>query len=307
MFKDMDIQAYRDHEKRSIDSLPNFFESIPLKTYVEKNIIISGRKTRFMVYYPSMKKNETLPVFVNLHGGGFVLGFAEVDDVYCKLLTEEVHCIVVNMDYVLAPENKFPAALEECYQLMKWIYKNPGELGCDPQRLGIGGHSAGGNLAASVCLLAKERNEFAIKCQIIDYAVLDLATSPKAKKPISPKLLSEERAKSLAELAEKYNDWYMRTSEDGLNPLASPLLAKDLAGLPPALVIAAENDVLNNEDQMYAKRLKEAGVNVQYKLYKSCDHGFTHTGPRKAARDAWMQMAAFLRNNLHNRLTEKSR
>jgi acetyl esterase len=82
-----------------------------------------------------------------------------------------------------------------------------------------------------------------------------------------------------------------------LNPLASPLLAKDLAGLPPALVIAAENDVLCNEDQTYAMRLKEAGVNVQYKFYEGCDHGFTHTGPREAAQDAWMLMATFLRNN----------
>jgi acetyl esterase len=297
MFKEMNIKAYRDHEKRSIDSLPNFFESIPLKTYVEKDIKISGTKTRFMVYYPSMKRNEMLPVFVNLHGGGFVLGFAEVDDIYCKLLAEEARCIVVNMDYVLAPENKFPAAVEQCYQLMKWIFNNPDDLKSDPQRLGIGGHSAGGNLAASVCLLAKERKEFTIKCQIIDYAVLDLATSPREKRPRSPNLLSEERTKLPVELAEKYNDWYLRKSADGLNPLASPLLAKDLAGLPPALVIAAENDVLCNEDQIYAMRLKEAGVNVQYMLYKGCDHGFTHTGPREAAQDAWMLMAAFLRNN----------
>lgn len=297
MFKDMDIQAYRDLEKRSIDSLTNFFESIPLNTYVEKNIMISGRKTRFMVYYPSTEYDDVLPLFVNLHGGGFVLGFAEVDDTYCKLLAEEGHCIVVNMDYVLAPENKFPAAVEECYQLMKWIYNNPGELRSDPQRLAIGGHSAGGNLAASVCLLAKERNEFTIKCQIIDYAVLDLATSPRAKKPIGSKLLDEERTESLVDLAEKYNEWYLRTSEDGLNPLASPLLAKDLTGLPPSLVIAAENDFLQNEDQLYAKRLKEAGVKVQYKLYQGCEHGFTHTGPREAARDAWMLMAAFLRDN----------
>jgi acetyl esterase len=258
------------------------------------------------VYYPPTEQTERLPVFVNLHGGGFVLGFAEGDDIYCRLLANEARCVVVNVDYLLAPENPFPGALEECYRLMKWIRKNPDALKIDPHRMGIGGHSAGGNLAASVCLLANERKEFSIQCQIVDYAPLDLATPPTLKNLIGSATAVGEQADEFLELAEKYNGWYLQKKGDGFNPLASPLFATDLVDLPPALIIAAENDVLLVEDEQYARRLLAAGVEVEYKLFTGCDHGFTHWGPREAARDAWMLMAAFLDKYLSSTRTEES-
>jgi acetyl esterase len=294
MFKDIDIQTYRNNEKKVVDSIPKLFENISSNTYVEKILKISGQNTRIMVYYPPMEQNETLPVFVNLHGGGFVLGFAEVDDIYCRLLADSVQCVVVNVDYVLAPEHKFPSAVEECYQLLKWLFEQPDDLHIDPHRMAIGGHSAGGNITASVCLLAKERKEFSIRCQILDYAPLDLATSPKMKKSTNPNA-DKEKAEPFIELAEKYNDWYLKSKKDAINPLASPILADDLKGLPPALVITAEYDVLREEAELYARRMKEAGVDVTYKMYKGCHHGFTHRGPKEAANDAWKLMAEQLR------------
>jgi acetyl esterase len=306
MFKEMDINTYRSYEKKIVDSLPKLFENIPSNTYREKIISLSGVETRVMVYYPPTEQTEMLPVFVNLHGGGFVVGFAEGDDIFCRLLANEARCVVVNLDYLLAPENPFPGALEECYRLMKWMWKNPSELKIDPRRMGIGGHSAGGNLAASVCLLAKERKEFPIKCQIIDYAPLNLATSPKLKNRIGSATDVGEKADDLLELAEKYNGWYLRKKEDGFNPLVSPILAADLTDLPPALIIAAEYDVLFADDEQYAKRLSAAGVEVQYRLFTGCNHGFTHRGPREAAMDAWMLMAAFLRKYISYGQTEES-
>jgi acetyl esterase len=291
MFKEMDIQTYREKERDLIKQGPNPVVGITVGTFRDKVIKTSVGDTRLLIYYPANKIKDKLPVFINLHGGGFVGGVPEVDDIYCRKISDIVNCLVVNVDYALAPEHKFPAAIEECYDIAKWLHENPEQLSIDPQRIAIGGHSAGGNLAAAVCLLAKERKEFSIKYQIIDYAPLDLVTEPGKKKDTD----EDESKANFIELGEKYNEWYLKTKEDAKSPLASPVLATNLENMPPALVITAEYDLLCNEAEIYARNLEKAGVEVIYKMYQGCTHGFTHIGPKEAADDAWMLMCTQLK------------
>jgi len=295
VFKEMDIDTYREWEKVKNASLKGFFEDINPGTFKDYNIKTETGNTHIMVYTPVSGISGSIPVYVNLHGGGFVLNFAEVDDIYCRWLTERAGCMVINVDYVVAPENKFPAAVEECYHLIKWLYENPGILGIDHKKIAMGGHSAGGNLTAAVCLLAKKRKEFKICLQILDYPVVDLAADPALKKNRNSNI-DIKAYKDMIELCRNYNRWYLRSNEDGKNPLASPVFAGDLSGLPEALIITAEYDTLRDEAEVYAKRLEEAGVKVTYRMYEGCDHGFTHAGPKEAAIDAWELMASCLKN-----------
>lgn len=240
----------------------------------------SAGDTRLLVYRPGpMVAPGLLPVFVNIHGGGFIQGSAEDDDPWCRDIAEKVGCIVVSVEYRLAPEHPFPVALEECYDVLGWI-KNQGETwGIDVTRLAVGGHSAGGNLSAALCLLARERQEFSILYQVLNYPPLDFTTDPFAK-PSSDSLLTPN-----AQVF--FTACYIKNEEQRFHPLASPLLAKNFEGLPAALIISAEYDPLRDENELYAQRLSEAGVDVTYRMFAGCMHAFTHFGPEPAAREAW--------------------
>lgn len=286
----MDIHDYRKSEEKRIGDRPDLSGGYPTHTYRTDFLATSEPSTRVMTYLPRTEVAGRLPVFINLHGGGFCLGFPEVDDVYCRRLADEAGCIVVNVDYALAPERPFPAAVHECYVVAREIAAGALPLPIDTERMAIGGHSAGGNLAAAVCLLAREKGGPSFALQIIDYAVLDLATPPREK---GKRLRQSD---DLLRLGESYNAWYLQSAEDARNPLASPLLAEDLSGLPPALVITAELDPLRDEGEAYARRLEESGVAVVAKNYPGCGHGFTHIGPADAADDAWRLMSARLRS-----------
>lgn len=246
----------------------------------EERLIETGLgNTRVITYRPKHNTEGPLPIFVNMHGGGFVMGSAELDDEWCPVIADRTSCLVVNIDYHLAPEYKFPAALYECYDILKWLYENPNVLQVDNKRIAVGGHSAGGNLAAALCLLNKEREQIPIVKQILNYPPLDLATDPdlkfKHKKAIPPRL------------AKLFNESYLKSMKDAENPLVSPVYAEDLEDLPPALIITAEFDSLADEADYYASQLEEAGVTVKKKRYMEAAHAFTHTGELKQAEEAW--------------------
>ena len=117
-----------------------------------------------------------------MHGGGFIFGIAEMDDSWCRVIADRAGCAVVNVDYSLAPEHKFPSAVHQCYEVVKWLHEHPEQFSINPEKIAVGGHSAGGNLAAAVCLLNQQRrNQLPIVYQIIDYAPLDLHTDPSSK------------------------------------------------------------------------------------------------------------------------------
>jgi acetyl esterase len=213
-----------------------------------------------------------------MHGGGFIMGSAENDDLWCRRVANAVPCLVVNIDYRLAPEHKFPAALEECYDVVRYLHSNAAKLRIDPARIAVGGQSAGANLAAGICLLARDRREFPIVCQVLNYPPLDMTIDPYSKANLD-KILT-------ARMQILFNACYLRNEDDALNPLVSPLLVQDLAGLPDALIITAELDPLRPEAEQYAKRLAVAGVNATCEMFAGCMHAFTHFGPKAAARAA---------------------
>ncbi|WIM40290.1 alpha/beta hydrolase [Paenibacillus sp. PK4536] len=236
------------------------------------------------VHIPDRELADPLPVFVNFHGGGFVMGNPKMDDPWCSVIADRAECIVVNVDYLLAPEYPFPVPVYQSYEVVKWIAEHATELNIDATRIAVGGHSAGGNLAAAICLLNKERgNELNIVYQVIDYAPLDLDTDP-AQKPQFPEAIPND-------ISRIFNACYLEHPEDGRNPLASPVFAPSLTGLPSALVITAERDSLAAETVGYAKQLEEAGVTVTAKQYAGAAHGFTHNGDLAVAEDAWHLMS----------------
>ncbi|MGN7412792.1 alpha/beta hydrolase [Paenibacillus sp. SAF-068] len=264
----------------------------PSSTYavtVEEVMIPTTKgETRVLVYKPDRDHPAPLPVFFNMHGGGFILGQAEGDDPWCRLIADRADCLVINIDYSLAPENKFPTAVHECYDVVKWIHTNPESFSVNPSLFAIGGHSAGGNLAAAVCLLNQQHgSELPIILQVIDYAVLDVATDP-AEKPSFEEAIP-------ADIARTFNAMYLETPEDAHDPLASPVLAKSLQDLPEALIITAEKDSLAQEARTYAARLEVSGVKVTLKEYEGAAHGFTHFGDLEMAEDAWYLMSDKIR------------
>lgn len=247
----------------------------------------SAGRTRLLVYRPEIGNAGLLPVFVNIHGGGFVQGQAADDGVYCQRIADAVGCLVVSPDYHLSPEHKFPVALEECYDVIRWIYKQAADLGIDPVRIAVGGHSAGGNLTAVLCILARDRKEFPILFQVLDYPTVDMSLDPFRHE--TKDTLLTARAQSF------FTACYVNQPEETENPLVSPLRADDFSGLPPALMISAEYDPLREEEEMYVQRLNGAGVPVTYRCFEGCMHAFTHFGPEPAASQAWQLIQTELR------------
>lgn len=273
------IKAMRAREAFQAQQAKLPKETVQVGAFSQHILETSAGSTTVLVYHPQTAADAHLPVFVNLHGGGFTIGSAWDDDVWCRKIANAAACVVVNVDYHLAPEHRFPMALVECYDVVKWVHDNPLALNVDPGRIAVGGHSAGGNLAAALCLLAKERGEFPLVYQVLNYPALDLSIDPFAGPSADTFLTPRDRA--------FFNTCYFSQPTDALSPLASPLLAADLTGLPDALIITAEHDPLRHEGNLYAERLAAAGVGVTYRMFPGCMHAFTHFGPPKMAEEAW--------------------
>ncbi len=246
---------------------------------------------RALLYYPKLSGGARLPVFLNLHGGGFVAGVPEHDDPYCRRLAHNLGCLVVNLDYALAPEHPFPAAPRQCFAVLEWLAQEAGQLGIDPWRMAVGGHSAGGNLAAAVARQARGHSALRVLHQVIDYPAMNLALDPAEKRSALAKPLLGPR------LMRFFNRCYLSDPSQAHDPLASPALAApgELAGMPPATVIVAEYDVLRAEAEVYARRLREDGVRVVERMFAGCDHMFTHLGPEAPAEAAWQLIEDSLR------------
>ncbi|MAG31596.1 MAG: lipase [Deltaproteobacteria bacterium] len=208
------------------------------------------------------------PGVVYFHGGGFVLCDLDTHDATCRELANGADCIVVSVDYRLAPEAKFPAAPEDCYAATQWTANEAVSLGIDPARLAVAGDSAGGNLAAVVSLLARDRKGPALVHQLLIYPVTDHDFETVSYKENGQGyFLSRDMMKWF---------WhhYLESEADGASPLASPLRADDLSGVPDATVLTAEYDPLRDEGRAYAERLERAGVATDYTNYPGVFHGF---------------------------------
>ena len=218
------------------------------------------------IYRPSAATG--LPVLVYFHGGGWVICDLETHDPTCRAISNGADCVVVSVDYRLAPEHKFPAAADDAYAATAWVAAHASELGADASRVAVGGDSAGGNLTAAVALMARDRGGPPLAFQVLIYPVLDLASESASRKE------NGEGYFLTAAGMTWYEEQYLRDDADRKNVLASPLLADDLAGLPPALVVTAEYDPLRDEGEAYGRRLNEAGVPATVSRYDGMFHGF---------------------------------
>ncbi|HKJ58835.1 MAG TPA: alpha/beta hydrolase [Halobacteriales archaeon] len=207
------------------------------------------------------------PATVYFHGGGWVIGGLDSHDLLCRHLAQEANSVVVSVDYRLAPEHPFPAAVEDTYAATEWVAANPDEVGADG-RLAVAGDSAGGNLAAVVALVARDRDGPDIDHQGLIYP----AVSPHDDWP-SRAENAEGYFLSVADM-EWFYDCYLGSEVHARNPYAFPLAACDLAGLPPATVHTAGFDPLRDEGAAYAQALEDAGVGVTHRNYDDVIHGF---------------------------------
>ncbi len=224
------------------------------------------------------------PLVIYLHGGGFVLGGPDMGNWICGSVAARVGAVVVSVDYRLAPAHVFPAAVEDCYAALVWAADNAAELGATG-RIGVMGESAGGNLAAVTCLLARERGGPAISHQALMYPATDMTgENPAAANPHAPFL-------SAAEIS-AYKRLYLGPDGNPASPWASPLLA-DHTALPPALVQVAEHDPLRDDGARYAEALRAAGVPVRFTEYVGMTHGFVNfPGLSRAAHQAMTEVCA---------------
>jgi acetyl esterase len=254
----------------------------------DHRVPVAGGEITVRVYSPGGAGPH--PALVFFHGGGWVIGDLETHDGICRSLTSAVRCVVASVDYRLAPESRYPVAVEDAYAGLAWVVTSAARLGIDPARVAVGGDSAGGNLATVAALLARDRGGPALVQQVLIYPVTDhdLDTASYHENATGYVLTREAMR--------WFWGHYLARAEQGREPHASPLRAPDLAGLPPALVVTAECDPLRDEGEAYAARLRDAGVPVTVTRYPGMFHGFFRmTRLLDQARAALDEVAGSLR------------
>jgi acetyl esterase len=233
------------------------------------------------------------PVLVYFHGGGFVLCDLDTHDGTCRSLARGAGCVVVSVDYRLAPEHPFPAGPEDCYAATRWVAERASELGVDASRLAVGGDSAGGNLAAVVSLLAAERGGPSLRFALLVYPVTNCDFSTESYRE------NAEGYFLTTDMMKWFWEQYLSDPRDGEKPHASPLRAPDLSAHPPAHVVTAGYDPLRDEGEAFATRLREAGVDVTARRYDGMFHGFfAMTAALDVAQEAMGEACEALRKAL---------
>ena len=247
------------------------------------------------VYEPANKIGR-LPVLLWLHAGGYIMGSIEHDDISGRVLTLSGECVTVSVEYRLAPENTFPAAVEDCYAALKWLTSYADEFGVDTDRIAIGGASAGGGLAAGLALLIRDRAEVNIISQFLIYAMIDDRNTAPASDTVPDTIMWTRENNRIA--------WrcYLgcEPGGDNVSCYASAARAEDLAGLPPAFIAVGELDLFAQEDIEYARRLIEAGVSTELHVYPGGCHAFDGIAPEAAiSRQLNDNFHRALRRSLH--------
>ena len=257
-----------DEGRKGFKGLQELFGTGPDLARVENHSLDNGVAIR--LYSRTPKSDSKLPVVMYFHGGGWVLGDLETHDTLCRHIAGETGFVVVSVDYGLAPENKFPGPVNDCYSATEFVYSRADELGVDADKLAVAGDSAGGNLAAAVAIRSRDQGGPPVKFQLLIYPVVE---------PVfengSYKLFGENHGLSSAEM-KWFWDQYLETPGDAENPLASLSKSKSLAGVAPAHLITAQYDVLRDEGERYAARLSADGVPTTTKRYDGMLHGFVH-------------------------------
>ncbi len=226
-----------------------------------------GPDIRCLVYRPNGKLDGA-PGYVHLHGGGYIAGLPEISDRRSMRIASELGAVVVSVDYRLAPEHPFPAALDDAYAALAWLHAKAGALGVDPDRIAVGGESAGGGLAAALALRARDDGRYPIAFQLLVYPMLDDRTGgPDA--PGDPMLGEFVWTRESNQFA-----WPAYLGGAPATAYAAPARAENLEGLPPTCICAAALDLFLDDDVAYARRLLGAGVHTELQVYPSAFHGF---------------------------------
>jgi len=275
------------------------FESSPLvKTTVDR---FKGPESDLLVkiYERKDRGDEFLPGVFWIHGGGYVLGHPDVDDGICEKFVLDANCVVVSVDYRLAPEHPYPAAIEDCYAGLKWMVDNAEALKIDASRIGIAGASAGGGLTAALALLARDRGGPKIKFQMPLYPMIDDRNITFSSHEITAESYKRVWNRELNMVA-----WKMYLGEmdsDEVPQYAAPARAKDLSGLPPAYTCVGQLDPFRDETIDYVARLAQAGVPVEFHLYPGCFHGFdAYSCDAKISRQARDEYVNAMAKALHS-------
>lgn len=258
-----------------------------------ENLMIPGPKGEIPIrlYYPS--GDPPFAVLVYFHGGGWVMGDLDTHHGVCHALAKQSSCLVVSVDYRLAPEHRYPAAVEDAYATTSWVAQNTDAIQADPDRLAVGGDSAGGHLAAVVTLMARDRNGPRIDLQVLMYPITDFNLN-------SPSYLENKDGYMLTrDLMRWFWNHFIDDESQANDPYVSPLRAINFNDLPQALIITAEYDPLRDEGESYAKKLQGAGVEVTLSRYPGMIHGFIRmTAQLDHAKEAVDEIAGSLRKVL---------
>lgn len=270
----------------------------PVARVEDRTIAGPGGPLGLRIYTPHGVPGEhgvgPFPLLVFFHGSGFVVCSLETHDILCRNLCAGSGAVVVSVDYRLAPEHKFPAGLDDCLRATRWAAEAGHELNTDPRRIAVGGDSAGGNLAAVTAIRLRDEGGLALTAQLLLYPVADYF------EPGTPSY--RENAEGYG-LTAKQMAWffghYLSEPSQGADPLVSPLRTPKLSGLPPALIYTAEYDVLRDEAERYAERLRESGVPVAFHRWRGMNHGFMQwVGRVDRATEAVDSACAWLRDRL---------
>lgn len=259
--------SVKDARARLLEAFRTKGEPEHVHNVENRSIPSQGGEIPIRIYTP--KHAGPLPILVFFHGGGGVVNNLETHDSICRNLTNGADCIVISVDYRLAPEHKYPAALDDCYAATKWVAENTSTFNGDPVRIAVGGDSSGAGLAAGVSLLSRDRGGPKLVFQLLIYPVTDYyipGTRSYEENGVGYSLTRDAMV--------WFFDNYLPSDFDRNDSYLFPLLTKDLRGLPPALVMTGEYDPLRDEGEKYALRLQEAGVSVGLHRYDGMMHGF---------------------------------
>jgi acetyl esterase len=249
-----------------------------------------GGPLRVRVYTPTTGKGPH-PVLLYMHGGGWVIGDLDTHDRECRILCNDTPCLVVAVDYRLAPEHPYPAAVDDTWAALQWVARNASELGGDPKRIAVGGDSAGGNLAAIAALRARDAGGPALRAQLLVYPSVagELLVYPSHSENATAPFLPLDSMRY-------FRKHYLGDVEVTQDPNVAPIHAASHSNLPPALIITAEFDPLRDEGRAYAAKLKAAGVDVRLIEYAGMPHMFFQLSPvLEDGKAALQESAALLR------------
>lgn len=262
------MQTMEPEEARKMldEAPPAEIELAPVQSVKDLRIPVRDGEINVRIYTPEGK--GPFPIFVYYHGGGWVIGDLETADATLHLVANRTGYVVVSVDYRLSPEYKFPVPLHDAHDALKWVHEHADSFHGDKNKIVVSGDSAGGNLATVVSMLDRENGDDLVDAQVLIYPVTDLSYSSNSYEQFKKGYGLDK------DLMMWFGNHYIRDEKDSKNPHVAPLLAKDVSNMPPAFILTAGYDVLRDEGQAYAEKLKEAGVHVETVCEKGLVHGY---------------------------------